>query len=177
MRIRYAHVKDASAIARVHVETWQHAYSGIVSSAYLSALSIPRHTSQWTNTLENIGTVMFVLVAEDDAGEVVGFVYAGPERLDNPRYRGEIYTLYVLPSRQQRGTGRALMEAAGKRFSADGIGAFLLWALGANRSGREFYERLGGVIVGRRTIEIGGEKFVDIAYGWPDIALLSRPGR
>ncbi|HET7675731.1 MAG TPA: GNAT family N-acetyltransferase, partial [Gammaproteobacteria bacterium] len=99
MQIRHANAEDAAAIAQIHVETWQHAYSGIISSAYLSSLSIPRRTSQWTNTLANIGTMKFVLVAEDGAGEVIGFVYAGPERLDNPRYRGEIYTLYVLPSR------------------------------------------------------------------------------
>lgn len=175
MLIRRADAEDASALARIHVETWKHAYSGIIPSAYLSRLSIPGRTSHWTNILGNAGTPAFVLVAADDAGEVAGFLYAGPERLNNPQYRGEIYTLYVLPSRQQRGMGRALMEAAAERFSTSGISAFLLWVLGANKPGRKFYEKLGGEIIGHRTIEIGSGEFEDVAYGWPDAALPLRP--
>lgn len=172
MQIRHAHAEDASAIARIHVETWRHAYAGIIPSAYLSCLSIPRRASHWTTILANLEIAACVLVSEDDAGQVAGFAYAGPERLNNPQYRGEVYTLYVLPTQQQRGMGRALMEAAAKRFCANGINAFLVWVLGANRPGRKFYERLGGKVVDHRTIEIGGVTFEDVAYAWLDTASL-----
>jgi len=39
MRIREASVEDASAIARVAVDTWKTAYRGIIDDNYLNSLS------------------------------------------------------------------------------------------------------------------------------------------
>jgi hypothetical protein len=45
----------------------------------------------------------------------------------------------------------------------------IIWALKENRRARAFYEAMGGVLVGEKTITIGGAELADVAYGWPDI--------
>ncbi|HNH26830.1 MAG TPA: hypothetical protein PLR93_07410 [Anaerolineales bacterium] len=51
--IRKAVLKDASAIATVHVAAWKEAYRGIVADEVLNNLSIQRRTEQWTNSLSD----------------------------------------------------------------------------------------------------------------------------
>ena len=48
----------------------------------------------------------WVYVAENDAGEIVGFACGGPERSGDPVYTGELYGIYVLPEYHRRGIGR-----------------------------------------------------------------------
>lgn len=40
MKVRYARPDDASALASVHVGTWQVAYRGLLPDAYLSTMSV-----------------------------------------------------------------------------------------------------------------------------------------
>ena len=38
---------DADGIARVHVETWQSAYAGLVPTDYLARMTVARSSAQW----------------------------------------------------------------------------------------------------------------------------------
>ena len=44
-----------------------------------------------------------------------------------------------------------------------------VWVLGLNPY-RRFYEALGGAIIGEKTIERGGQSFIEIAYGWQNLS-------
>ena len=48
----------------------------------------------------------------------------------------------------------------------------LLWVLDANAPARAFYERLGGVVLRRQPIEIGGAQLTEVTYGWSDLTVL-----
>ena len=172
MRIRAAELHDAPAIARVHIETWRSAYQGIVPDAYLASLSPAEREGQWRDVLADDGGARFVLLAQDEADERIGFAAAGPERSGDPQYRGELYALYVLPSYQRRGLGRALVRAVVDQLVATGTRSMLLWVLEANAPARRFYEGLGGAVVREQPIEIGGVTFMEVAYGWPDLQTL-----
>jgi hypothetical protein len=71
--IRVATVQDAGAIARVHVESWQTTYVGIVPEAYLASLDVVQREGSWREWLT---LDVDVFVAEMD-GEVVGFIGGG----------------------------------------------------------------------------------------------------
>jgi GNAT superfamily N-acetyltransferase len=114
----------------------------------------------------------FVLVADDESDELIGFAAAGPERSGDPKYRGELYALYVLTSHQRRGLGRALVRAVAGRLAAGGTESMLLWVLEANVPARRFYETLGGAVVRDQPIEIGGVTCTEVAYGWPGLDVL-----
>jgi ribosomal protein S18 acetylase RimI-like enzyme len=172
VKIRAAAPADTEAIGRVHVETWRSAYRGLVSDAYLAGLSPAKGAARWRTFLADRDPARVLLVAEDDVDGVIGFAAAGPERSGDATYRGEIYGIYVTPSQQRRGCGRHLIGAATRRLAAVGFPSMLLWVLEANAPARAFYEALGGIVLRRQPIEIGGAPLTEVAYGWSDLTVL-----
>src|SRR5262245_4672039 len=105
-RIRPADGQDAEAVARIFVETWQAAYPGILAERVLTGLSVERQFTYWRGVIGGREQTVFVA----DSQGVVGFVACGAARPRLAGYRGEIFTLYVLPDRQGEGIGRALLS-------------------------------------------------------------------
>ena len=172
--VRPARLADARAVARIYVETWRSAYPGILADRVLLELSPERQEAVWAEAVTRGGNTI-VLVSEDEAGGVAGFVSAGPARPRIAGYPGEVFTLYVDFDRQGMGHGRALLAAAFERLAGFGLCPVLLWVLAANPA-RFFYERVGGQIAGRRRDRLAGREHEEIAYGWADPAGLSRTG-
>ena len=173
MTIREAEPSDAKSIAKVHIQTWQTSYAGIVPNEYLSSLSYPAREAWWKQVLEANSPALCNFVAEDAEGGIVGFAHGGPERDGNRTYLGELYAIYVLQPFQRRGFGHSLFSAVTERMILDGFPSMLLWVLQDNRPACRFYEALGGKKVGEKTIEIGGANLIEVAYGWKDIAALT----
>lgn len=174
MRIRAATADDAAQLARVHVDTWRAAYRGLLPDRLLAALSYEAREQRWRAGLAQAEPQLFTLIAEDDAGMVVGFTSGGPERDGTPGYDGEIYAVYVLPDHQRRGLGRQLLAAAALSLADRGFRAAMLWVLEDNSQARAFYEALGGQVAGRKSAVIGETPATEVAYGWPDVKILVR---
>jgi ribosomal protein S18 acetylase RimI-like enzyme len=173
MRIRIATMEDCAAIARVHVDTWRSTYRGIVPESYLSAMSYEQHERQWRETISE-HSPDFVYVAEEPAQHIVGFSSGGPALVrDEPLYRGELFTLYVLQAYQHEGIGRQLFLAVARHLVSIGLPSMLLWVLAQN-SARHFYEKMGGKFVKFGTFTITNAEIEEVAYGWPDISDLGR---
>jgi len=174
IRIRRARNKDAAAIGRVHVETWQATYAGMLPDAMLAGMSDVRQSAYWSRVLADPRESRGVFVADDEDMGVVGFGSCGPMRdppegLSGREIRvGEVYTLYVEPDSQDHGLGRRLLDALFRQLRADGCDAAVLWMLAKNPT-RFFYEGLGGVRVGDRVDTMGGVDVEEVAYAWHDL--------
>ena len=174
MRIRRAARGDASAIGRVHVETWQSAYAGLLPDAILAGMSDVRHAAMWQQTLSDPSEARGVFVADDEEAGVVGFGSCGPVRdtpegLDGTEQRvGEVYLLYVETDFQNQGIGRRLLDALFRQLRADGFDTAVLWMLADNPT-RFFYEGLGGQKVGEGTDTFAGADVDEVAYAWRDL--------
>lgn len=173
MTIRKAEPSDAKSIAKVHIQTWQTSYAGIVPNTYLSSLSYPEREIWWMRVLEANRPAVGNFVAEVEEDGIVGFAQGGPERDGDRTYLGELYAIYVLQPFQRRGIGHSLFSAVTEQLILDGFPSMLLWVLQDNRPACRFYEALGGKKVREKTIEIGGANLVEVAYGWQDIAALT----
>lgn len=160
-RIRPADGQDAEAVARIFVETWQAAYPGILAERVLTGLSVERQFAYWRGVIG--GREQSVFVA--DSQGVVGFAACGAARPRLDGYKGEVFTLYVLPDRQGEGIGRALLSVALDRLAKRDLMPALLWVL-ADNPARFFYERLGGKRAGERDDRLGDKPHREIAYGW-----------
>lgn len=165
MKIRTAIPTDAHAIARVHVETWQTTYRGIVPDAVLDKMSVEQRLPRWQELLADDSQAGFTLVAEDDDGQVVGFACAGPNRGDEA-FEGELYAIYVLQAHQGAGTGKRLAMESMRRLQTNECSSMIVWALQANDPARRFYDALGGVYVSSKPITIGGTELIEVSYGW-----------
>ena len=104
MTVRPATPADAMDIAYIHVDTWQSAYRGLIPDEYLDNLSLATRGNNWLRVLTDPDNQSFVLVADNEHGEPVGFVEGGPQRNAQFPYKGELYAIYVLkdnaPSRR-----------------------------------------------------------------------------
>ncbi len=169
MLIRQARIEDAAGIAKVHVDTWRTAYPGIVPQDYLDNLSYETHTQRWITWLSNPQT--YAYVAEDEPGQIVGFVTGGPPHDDDPQYEAELYSIYILKGHQGQGIGRSLTRTLVERLLQEGMSSMLLWTLPAGPASR-FYETLGGKQVKTMKATLGGTEIDEVAYGWTDIRVL-----
>ena len=160
--VRRARPADAAEIARVQVQSWREAYTGIIPQAYLDQLSVPSHERQWRRTL---GSGTWAFVAEWER-KLVGFASGGLSRVRRD-ITGEIYVLYVLRAFQGRAIGRALFDACHYELARCGHHGLLVWVLADNPS-RGFYEHLGGLLAGDNEIVLGGARLTELAYVWPD---------
>ena len=172
MLIREARAVDAAAIARVHVDSWRTTYAGILPSGFLASLSYTTREQSWSRALSAASGRSFTCVAEDEEGRIVGFASGGLEREGDPVYKGELYAIYVLAQYQRRGIGSRLAAAVVRRLTEQDIDSMLLWVLEDNPS-RGFYETLGARRIREKTAEVGGIEVTEVAYGWPNLQLLS----
>ena len=174
IRIRRASRHDAAAIGRVHVETWQATYAGLLPDSMLVAMSDVRQSAWWSQLLQDPAEARGVFVADDRDMGVVGFGSCGPVRdppegLDGTETRvGEVYTLYVEPDFQNQGLGRRLLDALFRQLRADGCDTAVLWMLSDNPT-RFFYEGLGGERCGQRIDTLAGRDVEEVAYAWRDL--------
>lgn len=144
LRIRRPVPADAEALAHLHLDCWDDAYTGLMPQRFLDErrAGVAARIEKWRTILEqDHGT----LVAEDASG-LVGFVSAGPGR-DNDlegEIDTELWALYVRAGHWGSGVGYALLEAA------IGDRAAYLWVLAGNERAISFYERQGFRLDGTR---------------------------
>jgi GNAT superfamily N-acetyltransferase len=171
MRIRNAVLEDAPALARVRVDAWRETYRGLIPDAYLDELSYAENESNFSNRIEAGERQGCCLVAEDEAGTLLGFAIGGIERSLNPEYMGEIYAIYLLKEYQRKGVGTALVKAVVQWLLDREMNSMTIWALEQNPA-RKFYEALGGTLIGTKPLVILDAHLTEVGYGWPDIRKL-----
>lgn len=167
MLIRKAQVSDAREIAIVHVESWRSTYGGIVSDAFLSAMTYDEREARW-HVIFSGSQERIVYVAQDEAGKVVGFAMGGPHRDKEPECSGELYSVYLLAEYQGYGLGRQLVQAVATDLLQAKHRSMIVWVLSENRA-RHFYENLGATYLLSKEAQIGEQQLSESAYVWWDL--------
>ena len=129
--IRSARSGDETALARVHRLAAPDAYRWVSPERWRDA--------DWATRVAAGG----VIVAEEDR-IVVGFAVLA---------RRELRSLYVEPSSQGQGLGRALLRASESRLAP---GTATLWVIERNNPACAFYERAGWTHDGVRRDDVWG---------------------
>jgi GNAT superfamily N-acetyltransferase len=173
MIVRSATAADAGGIARVHYDTWQTAFRGIVPDAYLGRTTYEKQKSAWESALNKADEAKLICVAEDNDGQIVGFVVAGPERIGDATFEGEIEAIYVHPSHQRQGIGRLVAHAV-EWLAERELTSMVIWTL-ADSPYRQFYEVLGGELLREKERDFGGTMLKLVGYGWFDTTVLADP--
>ncbi len=168
VEIRHAEFEDAAGIARVQIDTWRAAYQRIMPPRLLADMSDIRISAFWAQVIAEAQGLSFCFVAA--AGErVVGFASGGPRQHTDDTTRGEVYALYVLPEFQGRGVGRRLVATSFERMLELGMKEGRIWTLRENASARAFYARIGGTQTDNGYNDIGGIRYPEVAFDWPDL--------
>jgi len=134
--IRRAELADAEALAHLHLDVWDDAYTGLMPQGILDDRRerADERVERWRDIL--LTQPQPTWVAEDGEG-LIGFASTGPARDNDVDDLLELYSLYVLASYWDSGVGYALFE------KVVGDQAAYLWVLANNERAIGFYERQG----------------------------------
>jgi ribosomal protein S18 acetylase RimI-like enzyme len=165
--IREAVLDDAEGIARVHTESWQVSYQGILPGWVLDRIDVGQRIVTRRAMLRDPSSLH--LVAYDlTHGDVVGFCDAGTSRRGRTG-EGEIYAIYLLHRAKRYGLGTELFERVTERLTTSGHRSLVIWVLENNAHARNFYEALGGRVGAKLHTTVAGYPVVEIAYEWSRI--------
>lgn len=160
MIIRAANNSDLTAIANIHIESWQDSYSEVFSPEVMNGKIIPSLKEHWQNiAIENDDVV---LVAADK--DIIGFiaVWCRPiPFIDN---------LHVKPSHRSIKVGTLLMESAAEALIMKGKRSGYLWVFNSNERAIRFYKKLGGVQTDYSMKDFFGHKILCQKLEWRDLS-------
>jgi GNAT superfamily N-acetyltransferase len=160
--VRPATSDDADAIGRIQVETWTTAYADLLPRETIEAFDVDARQAMWREGLGRAprpGSATFVALVED---EVVGFATVGASHSEDGS--GELYAIYVDPSRWGDGAGRALIERAEASLRESGFPEALLWVLEGNERAERFYRAGGWVHDGEKEDDFQGATVTELRY-------------
>jgi GNAT superfamily N-acetyltransferase len=118
----------------------------------------------WRETLEEMAVEgengrSCIYLACTEANKLVGFAAAfGSEN------KADLVALYVKQAWQGQGIGRALLQTTANHLHTLGIAVLQIGVLAANQPPRRFYERMGGKLVGERSLDEEGIPLPEAVY-------------
>ncbi|MEH3130953.1 MAG: GNAT family N-acetyltransferase [Mycolicibacterium neoaurum] len=163
VEIRLATAHDAMSVAEAHVRAWQVGYRGLISQDHLDALRAEDRARRYGFERMDLAGP-FTQVAADGA-TICGHVTTGLSRDPDLAGAGEIWALYVDPSRWGEGIGRRLLAAGCIQLARQGCEKAGLWVLSGNVRARRFYESAGWRFDGtERNDDIGADLVHEVRY-------------
>lgn len=167
-RVRPANEADIPALARVHVNSWHHAYTGIIAPHNLAHTNPARSLHRFRAYFWRGGQRSSLLHVLDGEAGVIGYVNSGRSTSPEIGARGEVFELYLDPRAIGRGGGRKLMSAGLWALSGYRLLPAIVWVLADNTRARNFYERMRGREVAHDFVEVGDQTLAKVAYAWID---------
>lgn len=160
--VRPATLRDAKAIAEIHVSASQAAFKGLVPGEQMPAVSVDKSQAYWRDAIEFNEPQVYVAV---DEGEVVGFVGFDRSRdKGTPNTMGEIWAIYAAPSHWGQGVGLALWDAARDGLLEEGCTKVTLWVPLGNERALRFHDLAGfkREMTSIKTVPMGSVKVEEI---------------
>ena len=152
--------EDAEAVTDVLINTWKTAYRGIVSDDCLDNLDRESLTERRRKQYKD-----YIVAVLDE--RVVGYCWYVNDNSfskDTPEIDCEIVAIYVLPEYEGRGVGRKMFSYAAEDLRNQKRSKMVIWCLKENDSGRKFYEKMGGVIMGEHQTHIGNQDYDEVGF-------------
>lgn len=150
VHLRLLAKEELILIQRIAHQTWPSTFAGILSSEQISYMlnwmyALPMLESQVEQGHE-------FLVAEEE-GKAIGF--AGFELNHLASRMSKLHKLYLLPSSQGKGVGKALLLEVAKRARVSGQKSLVLNVNKYNKKAIDFYRALGFVTIRQEVNDIG----------------------
>jgi L-amino acid N-acyltransferase YncA len=160
VEIRLAELDDAEAIRGI--------YNNEVLRSTVTFDLRPRSLDEQRQWLAARSGAHVVVVALDDAGEVVGFGSLSPFR-DRPAYSTSVEdSVYVRGDQRGNGVGRALLEELVKLATTHGFHTMLARIVGGHEASIALHRAVGFEVVGT-------EREVGRKFGrWLDVMVMQR---
>jgi GNAT superfamily N-acetyltransferase len=165
-----AAASDAAAIAALHAESWRSAYRGLYPDDVLDGPLLEERRRFWEARMNAPDADRRYVIGAVADGELVGFACT---LLDaDPAWSPLLDNLHVKPDCKGRGIGARLLAASREWTARAAPGQPLhLWVMAGNVSARRFYDRQGGTVAERSTVDEGpGTGQPVLRYVWASLS-------
>jgi len=153
--IRRATPEDAPTLAKVHVDSWQAAYQGIVPDSHLEHFTYQRREDAFRQAL-TYNLEETYLIEEGDQPIAILTIGASRDADLDTTTTGEIWGIYITPDYWRKGIGRTLVHQAEHMLHTKGYTQVVIWVLEGNLNARRFYETVGFHLDGAdKVVELG----------------------
>ena len=159
---------DADAVAALHAASWRSAYRGMLPDAFLDHEVDAECQAVWRERLlGQPAAPAFGIVAEDAAGQMIGFAYVVPGH--DPLWGTLVDNLHVHPDAKGGGIGRQLLQAVATQLGPEHTQPVFLWVLDANDPAKRFYARMGAEFAEQSMTDLfGGVSLPEWRCVWRD---------
>ncbi|WP_404969609.1 GNAT family N-acetyltransferase [Vibrio campbellii] len=149
--VRNAVRDEANQIAKIHVDSWQVAYRGLMPQSYIDQFTRERRERMWTRVMtEQLANLIVV----EKQKEIVGFLsYELPNHSSEDK-TAIVTCCYVSPLYFGQGAGSALFDELETRLLSTPVMQISLKALDTNKQGLNFYKKCGFVRSGEEESEV-----------------------
>ena len=151
--IRPASIEEIPLLRSLVFRVWPQTYKSILSDAQIDYMLELMYSEESLRTQISEGS-RFIFIEEDK--EPVG--YASYQRINKNVFK--LHKLYVLPSQQGKGSGRAMVDYIISKIKEEG-GSQLQLQVNRGNKARQFYEKLGFEIIEERDFDIGNGFVMD----------------
>ena len=158
--IREAQLDDAEAIAKVIVEAWQGAYTGIVDQTHVDSMNVQRFVHIMNENLKQKKEKIFIY---EENQIVKGFISG--KFTDFEDHQCETVGFYVLPKYQGVGIGSTLFRYIQSYFSDNNCRKMILWTLKGAKN-NSFYKNKGGEIRAEKLLKIGDRDYPGVEFSF-----------
>ena len=164
---RLAGADDAPALSRLGAETFTETFGHLYTPSDLALFLTNHGEDHWRQELAD--PEFSVLIAENQAGEAVGYAKIGPPHLPfEPRgIAVELRQFYLLEPFQGRGLADEMMQWVIDEAERRGGNDLYLSVFVDNHRARKFYERWSFVAEGRYAFMVGGHADEDVVMRRP----------
>jgi GNAT superfamily N-acetyltransferase len=166
--LRTARFSDHTAIAKIHIESWQKNYRNILSDQFLDNEIEEDRLKFWQIRLHSAMPDQKTTVAVNNEN-IVGFSCL---LLNFDALHGSLLdNLHVQQEFQNSGIGKLLIKNCARTILEKGDTLKMyLWVYEANRNARKVYEHLGGThIYTVRKSNVDGTEANACKYVWDDV--------
>jgi GNAT superfamily N-acetyltransferase len=152
LSIKLASIEDIPVIVKIAYDTWFVTYQDVISQAQIEYMFGEMYTPESIYKQMDFYKHAFLILYQADMP--IGFASYG--KLEEPINTFKLHKLYLLPSEQNKGFGRILLNEVEKK-AADLAANHLQLNVNRKNSALSFYEKLGYEII--ETVDIPFAEF------------------
>jgi ribosomal protein S18 acetylase RimI-like enzyme len=164
IQIRPMQIQDAPQVASINIRSWRWAYQGILEQSILDELNLEQKTKAWSDGIQNSPHLIRLVAKQNE--KILGYVVGGPNRnITESPDTVELYAIYVDPDHMQTGVGFKLFDAFRENLHEQKINSFCVWVLKENKSAREFYQKMNGVLSSQtKVFVVNNKSYPEVCY-------------
>lgn len=161
--VREATIDDIPEVAKLHLESWNRTYKGMIDQDYLD--NMKNNLDKRIERMKNEFSLRKMIVAVID-DEIVAFSeFTLTNEFSNQLdIDCELCGLYVKNEYVGRGVGTVVFNYVVDIFKKNNKNKMGLWCLKDNINAINFYENKGGKKTSTKTFGLAGKEYIEIAF-------------